>query len=44
MTYCVWIGGIPDYEGKDLKTAKAIYSEWIAKGYEDVILEIIEGV
>jgi hypothetical protein len=43
MTYIVWVGGVPDYEGDSLREAKAIYKEWIALGYDDVILQTFEG-
>jgi predicted RNase H-like HicB family nuclease len=39
MTYTVWVGGIPDYEGESLREAKAIFKEWIDLGYDDVVLE-----
>lgn len=43
MSYIVWIGGFPDYEGNSKSMAQAIYSEWLAQGYEDVFLETIKG-
>ena len=35
--YIVWVGGCDDYY-IDYETAKGHYDEWIAKGYDDVIL------
>jgi len=40
MLYIVWVGGVPDYEGDSLKQAEAVRSEWLARGYADVILEV----
>jgi hypothetical protein len=37
--FIVWVGGVADYEGNDLNQAKAVYKEWIAQDYNDVILE-----
>ena len=37
--FIVWVGGVADYEGNNLNQAKAVYKEWIAQGYNDVILE-----
>ena len=37
--FIVWVGGVADYEGNDLTQAKAVYNEWIAQDYDDVILE-----
>ena len=42
--YIVWIGGVADYEGNNLKEAFSVFKEWITKGYDDVILETINGV
>jgi hypothetical protein len=42
MTYIVWVGGVPDYEGGSLREAQAVRKEWIDLGYDDVILEVIE--
>ena len=42
MLYIVWVGGVPDYEGKSLKQAEAVRSEWLALGYQDVILQSVE--
>jgi hypothetical protein len=41
IKYIVWIGGLADYEGNNLKRAKAIYNEWLGQGYDDVILEVL---
>ena len=41
MSYIVWVGGVADYEGNDYKKACSIYEEWIAQGYDDVIIEKI---
>ena len=41
--YIVWIGGIEDYEGYSLRKAKAIFNEWIALGYDDVVIQTIIG-
>lgn len=43
MTYIVWVGGVPDYEGSSLREAKVVYKEWVELGYDDVNLETIEG-
>ena len=43
-TYIVWIGGIADYEGNDINIAQTIYNVWLKLGYDDVMLETIEGV
>ena len=37
--FIVWVGGVADYEGNDLNQANAVYKEWIAQDYDDVILE-----
>jgi hypothetical protein len=42
--YIVWVGGIADYEGDNLKIAKSIFNDWKTLGYDDVILETIKGV
>jgi hypothetical protein len=42
MTYIVWVGGVPDYEGDSLQEAQAVRKEWIDLGYDDVILETVE--
>jgi len=39
--FIVWVGGVADYEGDDLNQAKAVYKEWIAQLYDDVILEVV---
>ncbi|QDP66351.1 MAG: hypothetical protein Unbinned6224contig1000_72 [Prokaryotic dsDNA virus sp.] len=38
--YIVWIGGIPNYFNT-LIEAQIEKSEWINKGYDDVIIETI---
>jgi hypothetical protein len=43
MTYIVWVGCVPDYEGNSLREAKTVYKEWVELGYEDVNLETIAG-
>jgi len=43
MLYIVWVGGVADYEGYSLQEAKAIKYNWLAQGYEDVILQTLEG-
>jgi hypothetical protein len=42
MTYIVWVGGVADYEGNNLKAANAVYDSWLALGYDDVKLEVLE--
>lgn len=37
--YIVWVGGVPDYEGTSRSEARSVFNEWIAQGYDDVILE-----
>ena len=39
--YIVWVGGCDDYYANYLD-AKKDADEWIAKGYDDVIIELIE--
>ena len=39
--YIVWVGGVDDYY-TTYERAKVHYDEWIAKGYNDVILEKIK--
>ena len=39
--YIVWVGGVDDYY-TTYERAKEHYDEWIAQGYDDVILEKIE--
>jgi len=39
IKFIVWVGGVADYEGNNLKKAKAILKEWIAEGYTDAIIE-----
>lgn len=39
IKYIVWVGGVPDYEGHDRKKAEAILREWVAKGYDDAVIE-----
>jgi hypothetical protein len=41
--YIVWVGGVDDYYTTYDK-AKEAYDEWIAKGYDDVIIERIEEI
>ena len=41
IKYIVWVGGIIDYEGNNLRVAKQILKEWLADGYDDAILEAI---
>jgi hypothetical protein len=41
MSFIVWVGGVPDYEGESLATAKAVFAEWVALGFDDVILETV---
>jgi hypothetical protein len=36
--WIVWVGGTDDYY-KDYSRAKQHADEWIAKGYDDVIIE-----
>ena len=38
-TYTVWVGGIPDVQEVDHATAVEVSSEWIVKGYDDVVIE-----
>ena len=37
----VWVGGNDDYY-KKYEDAKRDYDDWIAKGYDDVVLERIK--
>ena len=39
--YIVWVGGNDDYY-KNYNDAKRDADEWIAKGYDDVIIEEIQ--
>jgi hypothetical protein len=39
MSYIVWVGGVAVFEGDEVKLARKIFNEWIAKGYDDVALE-----
>ena len=39
--YIVWVGGVDDYYTNYLDAKKA-YDEWIAQGYDEVIIEKIE--
>ena len=41
--YIVWVGGCDDYYS-NYNDAKNDADEWIAKGYDDVIIERIEEV
>jgi len=38
--YAVWVGGVEDLY-MDYKTAKEHHDEWLAKGYDDVQLEVL---
>ena len=38
--YIVWVGGVDDYY-TTYERAKKHYDEWVAKGYDDVIIEEI---
>ena len=38
--YVVWVGGVDDYY-TDYERAKEHYDEWVAKGYDDVIIQEI---
>ena len=38
--YIVWVGGVDDYYVY-FKDAQDAYDEWIDKGYDDVILEVL---
>ena len=40
--YILWIGGCVEYEGDCLKTAQILKTEWLSKGYDDVIIEEIK--
>jgi hypothetical protein len=40
-TYIVWVGGTPDYEGTSLSEAQVVYKQWVAQGYDDVILQVV---
>ncbi len=39
--WIVWVGGNDDYY-KKYEDAKRDYDDWVAKGYDDVILERIK--
>ena len=41
-TYTVWVGGVPDVEGATKQHAEQIASEWIDKGYDDVVIEKVK--
>jgi len=41
--YIVWVGGVDDYYTNYLDAKKA-YDEWIAQGYDEVIIERIEEI
>lgn len=41
--YIVWVGGCDDYYANYID-AKKDADEWKAKGYDDVIIELIEEV
>ena len=38
--YIVWVGGVDDYYVY-FKDAQDAYDDWIDKGYDDVILEVL---
>ena len=38
--YIVWVGGVDDYY-TTYERAKEHYDEWVAKGYDDVIIQEI---
>lgn len=38
--YVVWVGGVDDYY-TTYERAKEHYDEWVAKGYDDVIIQEI---
>ena len=40
--YIVWVGGCDDYY-KNHKDAKQAYDGWIAQGYDQVVLEKLNG-
>ena len=37
--FIVWVGGVADYEGDNLQEAQTVHAEWLAQGYDDVILQ-----
>jgi hypothetical protein len=39
--YIVWVGGVDDYY-KNYNDAKRAFDDWKDKGYDDVVIEIIE--
>lgn len=41
--YIVWVGGVADYEGDSLEKAEFICNTWLDLGYDDAIIEKIEG-
>ena len=41
MLYIVWVGGIGDDHYKTKEEADQSAAEWKAKGYTDVIIEIV---
>ena len=41
--YIVWVGGVDDYY-KNYNDAKRASDEWKDKGYDDVVIEIIEEI
>jgi hypothetical protein len=41
IKYIVWVGGVADYEGDNLREAKAILKEWAEQGYDDAVIETI---
>lgn len=42
MLFIVWVGGVPDYEGRSLADAERVRKGWLALGYDDVILQSVE--
>ena len=42
--YIVWVGGVEDYEGYNLRDAELVVEEWQEQGYDDVILETVEVI
>jgi hypothetical protein len=42
--YIVWVGGVADYEGYNLRDAELVVEEWQEQGYDDVILETVEVI
>jgi len=40
--YIVWVGGVDVHLCKTYKVARNYYDEWLDKGYDDVILEVLD--